>query len=62
MVLWTPEQLHAGIYSCLPGELRRHRRFDHSPGNYWRTQLLPEEDGQTDGPKAKQLTWAVVFD
>lgn len=27
-------------------ELRRNRRFDHSPGNWWRTQLLPEKEAQ----------------
>ena len=32
--------------TCSPGELRRNRRFDHSPGNWWRTYLLPDQDFQ----------------
>eukprot|EP00434_Breviolum_minutum_P021442 symbB.v1.2.018921.t1/scaffold1517.1/size114154/4 len=27
-------------------ELRRNRRFDHSPGNWWRTYLLPDQEAQ----------------
>ena len=47
--------------TCSSGELRRNRRFDHSPGNWWRTYLLPDQDFQNSllggGVKHFLYTW-----